>query len=980
MRSLFLLLWSSACSAPVAVIEVSDSDAAWEGPLLQAPPPPTMTLTLDNVVAGRPAALHLSGAAPGAEIYIAYSRAGLGDGACPSVFDGGCLGLLSPAQRSPILLQADESGEASGLFVTPRGWAGTYVGLQAVTVEPVVAFSNTPGRPIAAPGTTILPHADSDGDGYTVAQGDCGDADDRFAPLLEDLEGDGRDLNCDDVDGCLLTCGSSICGNGVIEGDEQCDDANDVPEDGCEDDCTITVDDVVLCAPGVITDCVDGTGLALWLRADDLAAGAVSLWPDASGQDNDAAQASGSRQPAVAAVLNGHHAVRFDGVDDRLDVATNVLGAGTVPSTTFVILAARSTHAHVVGTGSSDAGFLDTYGMGLTVAGGRAVSKANSNSSGLRLAAASGLGTGPRLVTLVTSAAGSSIAVDGEPQGLSATAPNPHGTYTRTTLGASDGVAAGNARDPLNGDIAEVIVFHRELSAEERRLVEEGLAAYYELELYEDTDCAGTPGGTATWDACGVCEGDGSSCAFVSAYGPSLWLRGDDLAGAGTSVGAWPDASGSGNHATQGASSAQPYVGGGQIGGHMAVRFDGVNDRLDLATNLFGSGGFPKTVFVVAQTYDVDGHVVGTGSSSAGLVDAYGSGIVIHDSEPAMKANSNGTGLFYAGNLAQTGAPSLISAALQSGASDLQVDGAAVGASAVTLSPFAYTRSTLGASDGSASNAARDPFDGLIAEVLVYDRVLTPQERQDVSMYLADRYGLALAPAGSVGGERLLLQAQSFAGLPDATAVTAWDDLSASGNDASQSNSSNRPLVFTVGGLPWVRFDGVNDRLDLASNLFSSSNYPMTVLAVLRSTDASAHVLGTGSSDAGFLTSYGSGLVVDGGFPTAKANSNSSGLYLKATTSRVDDGGVHIVTLRTQSGGSTVHVDGVLRGSSATAPNPHGYGKSTVGASDGASSGNARDPFAGDLAEIFVYGFVLTDAQREQKEEELAARYGVTLP
>jgi len=38
----------------------------------------------------------------------------------------------------------------------------------------------------------------------------------------------------------------------------------------------------------------------------------------------------------------------------------------------------------------------------------------------------------------------------------------------------------------------------------------------YCWQLYRKVDCAGTPGGSAVVDACGVCNGDGSSCAYTT--------------------------------------------------------------------------------------------------------------------------------------------------------------------------------------------------------------------------------------------------------------------------------------------------------------------------------------------------------------------------------------------------------------------------------------------------------------------------------
>ncbi len=63
---------------------------------------------------------------------------------------------------------------------------------------------------------------------------------------------------CDDAnqtpgDGCENDCtatSDAVCGNATVEGAEECDDANNVPGDGCENDCTATVG--VVCGNGTV--------------------------------------------------------------------------------------------------------------------------------------------------------------------------------------------------------------------------------------------------------------------------------------------------------------------------------------------------------------------------------------------------------------------------------------------------------------------------------------------------------------------------------------------------------------------------------------------------------------------------------------------------------------------------------------------------------------------------------------------------------
>ena len=47
--------------------------------------------------------------------------------------------------------------------------------------------------------------------------------------------------NIDDF--CVIGYNIPSCGNGAVEGDEECDDGNDVDSDGCNADCTLPDDD-----------------------------------------------------------------------------------------------------------------------------------------------------------------------------------------------------------------------------------------------------------------------------------------------------------------------------------------------------------------------------------------------------------------------------------------------------------------------------------------------------------------------------------------------------------------------------------------------------------------------------------------------------------------------------------------------------------------------------------------------------------------
>jgi len=88
---------------------------------------------------------------------------------------------------------------------------------------------------------------DNDGDGYTVSQGDCNDADASIHPGAEEICGDGIDQNCDGTD---ELCPEDIDddGDGYTENQGDCNDSAPLIHPGAEE----------ICGDGIDQDC-DGS-------------------------------------------------------------------------------------------------------------------------------------------------------------------------------------------------------------------------------------------------------------------------------------------------------------------------------------------------------------------------------------------------------------------------------------------------------------------------------------------------------------------------------------------------------------------------------------------------------------------------------------------------------------------------------------------------------------------------------------------------
>lgn len=239
----------------------------------------------------------------------------------------------------------------------------------------------------------------------------------------------------------------------------------------------------------------------------------------------------------------------------------------------------------------------------------------------------------------------------------------------------------------------------------------------------------------------------GMAAAFVSAADPlpslpvmnglNYWLDasnldslGNSTVAAGSPVNRWADLA-VGNDAVvrSGTPDTAPVLVQNAINGKAAVRFDNPSDRLTSpATSTWG------TVFIVntldPSTIDLEGIF---GHASADI------GIRRHVlSDPRWRGNP---GYTNSGDL--TGYPSGQGSLYVNGTyGDLVGRGIWHTLTAVTPAPIP---NMLGPQLGGHNNGAYGrEFLGAIAEVIVYDRILTPTERLWVGKYLSDKYALPL--------------------------------------------------------------------------------------------------------------------------------------------------------------------------------------------------------------------------------------------
>lgn len=244
---------------------------------------------------------------------------------------------------------------------------------------------------------------------------------------------------------------------------------------------------------------------------------------------------------------------------------------------------------------------------------------------------------------------------------------------------------------------------------------------------------------------------------------PVLWMRSDRgiQQNSGAAVAEWEDQSTSGNDASQSASAAQPTYWDDEARNiNFNPVLDFVNDHLNLDVQKLPLGKTPRTVVSVAKsdtTTDIS-YILAWGKSDASTYT--GSGLLRNGSRAGLTPmNSNraqtmysyenlvGTVFPYEQFLTWTGGEDAVAgnvARLYSKMKPVE-DDTANGYGQVGVPKAWDTGSADGAVIGKVVPASAGYWDGTILDIIVYDRVLTDLERQQVSTYLAIKHGYTIA-------------------------------------------------------------------------------------------------------------------------------------------------------------------------------------------------------------------------------------------
>ena len=323
------------------------------------------------------------------------------------------------------------------------------------------------------------------------------------------------------------------------------------------------------------------------------------------------------------------------------------------------------------------------------------------------------------------------------------------------------------------GDLAELVVYDRPLSAAERKLVEDHLALKYALyvptlaapqispngsrvaapvrvtlraepgaEIRYTTDGSEPTPASLLYAApldfaapttlkarafrAGFAPSPVAAAAFLDTTTPApllvaglkLWVKADaGVSGAGASVAQWADQSGNGNHLVQPTAASQPQLVAGEANGLPVVRFDGAGDSMSFTTRLTTI----RSVFWVLRR-----------SPSA----TPGYRMLLGDSSSYPFSSDAATKIW---------STAYTSAAVLNG--ETRLNGVLVNGTTTERPTTLALLSAVTTGDVAASTFSKDRgYDyswwGDLAELLIFDRALSPSERQSIEGYLAAKYAL----------------------------------------------------------------------------------------------------------------------------------------------------------------------------------------------------------------------------------------------
>jgi Chitobiase/beta-hexosaminidase C-terminal domain/Concanavalin A-like lectin/glucanases superfamily/Fn3 associated len=550
------------------------------------------------------------------------------------------------------------------------------------------------------------------------------------------------------------------------------------------------------------------SSLLMWLRSDvgvQYSGASVSGWLDQSGNGFNASQTNSSNQPTLNtsdSQANNLPSLGFNGSSSYLSLPNAGLNLTTGCSIFIVanpttlstdkrlieFATSTSNQALVYEDSTKPSFYVENAGTAEQLIGTNALStgayqivEAIQNGSGNANLYATGMSNGSGTVNLWTTA-----------------------TPTSSLIGSS--LAGHSTTFNFNGNIAEILVYSGAVSAGTRQSIEQyligkyslggsppmlaaptltpqyavaattqtvtitpppGAVAYYSINSGANTLYTGTftitttqtvrgaasisayavqPGFQTSPTIAGTIQIDSGASTVLQAS-PQLWLRADNgvTTSGGSNVTSWADISGNNNTAT-GAPGTQPTWLSEAINGLPAVSFTSASTQyLSLPAGFSSFNG--ATILAVLQptTLSTGQHFIDLGNGGA-------------SNDIRFEENNSSGSLYFAiyngttnGDISSSSTlvagTTGIATAVQngSGTGTLFYNGAQVGSGSLN-NPNSVSRSNNYIGRWAGSGSSTYCFNGEIAELIVFNTVLSPTQLEAIQGYLSTRWGLPAIP------------------------------------------------------------------------------------------------------------------------------------------------------------------------------------------------------------------------------------------
>ncbi len=540
------------------------------------------------------------------------------------------------------------------------------------------------------------------------------------------------------------------------------------------------------------------------------------------------------------------------------------------------------------------------------------------------------------------------------------------------------------------GDFGEILIYDRYLPANERKIVEDFLVDKW------------INGVTAS--------------SAVGAIGASrditVWLDASDTShmtmSSGNNIEQISDIKGATPlyHAKQSVTSSNPLYVANVKNGNGVMRFDGVDDVLELENNDTSNPLMLKEVIGSAlDTEDADFTIISVLSVDSitendafptsnqlayGVSSATGNvGLSLRTGENRLVGFTIADGQVYQ-STKNISLNTFYVTALYQGAGSLYFD---VNGENISKQPAEALR---GGIDSAAfmlgGGNANKPFKGDIGEFITFGKMLQQNEREQIESYLGGKWGIPITTGAdgassftdptSVNGLTLWLDADdastinSGGTLVEGTIITSWDDKSSNGLDMGSSNNptykpnvlNNKAVIESTGNGAYFYSDVVS------SNRFASNNQG-SAFQVYRAASGDS-----GAGRVNFWWESGNNRFL-AHFPHTNGNSywdfgnaGGGGRIQKANNTALQyDNWVATSYIRSPNNQGIVYVNGELFMVGTMTDLLNNTGTDSLKVFTNSTSGVYKD----QIAEMLVYNIAVADADRENIENYLMTKWGI---